>query len=127
MNFKKHSVFAASLGAAVFTIQAAPQKPEADPSVQELGELVITATREPELLKETPASVSVLKADTIKLAAPSHPQQILGQVPGVAISVTNGEGHQTAIRQPISTSPLYLFLEDGIGVRPTGFFNHNAL
>jgi outer membrane receptor protein involved in Fe transport len=45
----------------------------------------------------------------------------------VAISVTNGEGHQTAIRQPISTSPLYLFLEDGIGVRPTGFFNHNAL
>ena len=127
MNFRKHSFYAASLGAAVLTVQAAPQKPESDPAVQELGELVITATREPELLKETPASVSVLKADTIKLAAPSHPQQILGQVPGVAISVTNGEGHQTAIRQPISTNPLYLFLEDGIGVRPTGFFNHNAL
>ncbi len=92
-----------------------------------MGELVITATREPEPLKETPASVSVLRADTIKFAAPAHPQQILGQVPGVAISVTNGEGHQTAIRQPISTNPLYLFLEDGIGVRPTGFFNHNAL
>lgn len=127
MNFRKHSLHVASLGVAVFAVQAAPQKPEAESAVQELGELVITATREPEPIKETPASVSVLKADTIKFAAPSHPQQILGQVPGVAISVTNGEGHQTAIRQPISTNPLYLFLEDGIGVRPTGFFNHNAL
>jgi outer membrane receptor protein involved in Fe transport len=96
-------------------------------SIQELGEVVITATREPEPLKETPASISVLKSESIKLTAPTHPQQILGQVPGVAISVTNGEGHQTAIRQPFTTSPLYLFLEDGIGVRPTGFFNHNAL
>jgi outer membrane receptor protein involved in Fe transport len=127
MRFRRYSLHVAALGAAVFTVEAAPQRPEAEPVVQELGELVITATREPEPLKETPASVSVLKADTIKFAAPSHPQQILGQVPGVAISVTNGEGHQTAIRQPISTNPLYLFLEDGIGVRPTGFFNHNAL
>ena len=127
MNSRKFSLTFASLGAVVFAVQAAPQKPETEAAVQELGELVITATREPEPLKETPASVSVLRADTIKFAAPSHPQQILGQVPGVAISVTNGEGHQTAIRQPISTNPLYLFLEDGIGVRPTGFFNHNAL
>ena len=127
MNSRKYSLTVASLGAVVFAVEAAPQKPETEAAVQELGELVITATREPEPLKETPASVSVLRADTIKFAAPSHPQQILGQVPGVAISVTNGEGHQTAIRQPISTNPLYLFLEDGIGVRPTGFFNHNAL
>jgi iron complex outermembrane receptor protein len=95
--------------------------------VQELGEVVITATREPEPLKETPASIGIIKAESIKLTGPAHPQQILGQVPGVAISVTNGEGHQTAIRQPFTTSPLYLFLEDGIAVRPTGFFNHNAL
>ena len=127
MNFRKSSFQIASLGAAVFSVQAAPQTPEAVSAVQELGELVITATREAEPLKETPASVSILKPEAIKFAAPAHPQQILGQVPGVAISVTNGEGHQTAIRQPISTSPLYLFLEDGIGVRPTGFFNHNAL
>ncbi len=127
MNFRKSSFQIASLGAAVFSVQAVPQTPEAVSAVQELGELVITATREAEPLKETPASVSILKPEAIKFAAPAHPQQILGQVPGVAISVTNGEGHQTAIRQPISTSPLYLFLEDGIGVRPTGFFNHNAL
>ncbi|NBO77649.1 MAG: TonB-dependent receptor, partial [Betaproteobacteria bacterium] len=47
--------------------------------------------------------------------------------PGVAVSVTNGEGHTTAIRQPFTTAPLYLFLEDGIPTRAAGFFNHNAL
>jgi outer membrane receptor protein involved in Fe transport len=97
------------------------------PPAQELAEVVITATREPELLKETPASIGVIAPESLKLTAPTHPQQILSQVPGVGVSVTNGEGHTTAIRQPFTTGPLYLFLEDGIGVRPTGFFNHNSL
>jgi len=58
---------------------------------------------------------------------PTHPSELLSQVPGVAVSVTNGEGHQTAIRQGFTTSPVYLFLEDGIPIRATGNFNHNAL
>jgi len=33
----------------------------------------------------------------------------------------------TAIRQPLTTEPVYLYLEDGIPTRSTGFFNHNAL
>lgn len=33
----------------------------------------------------------------------------------------------TAIRQPITTKPVYLYLEDGVPTRATGFFNHNAL
>jgi outer membrane receptor protein involved in Fe transport len=32
-----------------------------------------------------------------------------------------------AIRQPITTKPMYLYLEDGVPTRATGFFNHNAL
>lgn len=118
------------IGTATSSVISAPPASESQARpepVQELGEVVITATREPEPLKETPASIGIVKGDSIRLTAPAHPQQILGQVPGVAISVTNGEGHQTAIRQPFTTGPLYLFLEDGIAVRPTGFFNHNAL
>jgi outer membrane receptor protein involved in Fe transport len=37
------------------------------------------------------------------------------------------EQHMMAIRQPISTKSLYLYLEDGIPIRPNGVFNHNAL
>lgn len=101
------------------------EKPSTDSNT--LPEVVVTAIREDQPLSLVPASVGILSAPAIRFAAPSHPQQILGQVPGVALSATNGEGHTTAIRQPFSTSPLYLFLEDGIPVRPTGFFNHNAL
>lgn len=95
--------------------------------VLQLGDVTVTGTREAESLAQTPAAVGILKSSAIQFTAPTHPQQLLGQVPGVAIAVTNGEGHTTAIRQPFTTSPLYLYLEDGIPIRATGFFNHNAL
>jgi len=95
------------------------------PSV--LKEVVITGTREAEQLSKTPASVGVIGEETIRRTMPAHPSQLLGQVPGVAVAVTNGEGHTTAIRQPFTTAPVYLYLEDGIPIRATGFFNHNAL
>ena len=92
-----------------------------------LDTVIVSTTREQELLSETPASIGVISEDSVRQLGATHPQQILSQVPGVAVSVTNGEGHTTAIRQPFTTSPLYLFLEDGLPIRATGFFNHNAL
>jgi len=93
----------------------------------ELPTVTVTATREAAKISETPLSVGVVSQESIQLTKPAHPLEILGQVPGVSISVTNGEGHQTAIRQGFTTSPVYLFLEDGIPIRATGNFNHNAL
>src|SRR5688500_553072 len=95
------SAFAQSSGPSVAT-------PASNVSV-----VTITGTREKGPLAETPASIGVVSEKDIKLTGPMHPQQILGQVPGVSIGVTNGEGHTTAIRQPFTTSPLYLYLEDG--------------
>jgi outer membrane receptor protein involved in Fe transport len=92
-----------------------------------LPAVTVTGTREQTLLSETPASVGVIDRGAIDFNRPSHPQQLLGQIPGVAIAVTNGEGHTTAIRQGFTTGPMYLFLEDGIPARATGNFNHNAL
>lgn len=92
-----------------------------------LGEVTVTGTREGQLKAETPATVDVIKGEAIREIRPTHPSQVMGQVPGVWVNVTGGEGHQTAIRQPLTTSPVYLYLEDGIPTRSTGFFNHNAL
>jgi outer membrane receptor protein involved in Fe transport len=89
--------------------------------------MTVTGTREKEALVETPASVGVIEGETLRRDRPSHPSQVISQVPGAAVAVTNGEGHTTAIRQPFTTNPVYLFLEDGIPIRSTGFFNHNAL
>jgi len=92
-----------------------------------LDEVTVTATREAQKISETPNTVNVIKEEVIKTLRPAHPAELLRRAPGVTATVTNGEGHQTSIRQPISTRPVYLFLEDGIPTRSTGFFNHNAL
>jgi outer membrane receptor protein involved in Fe transport len=90
-------------------------------------EVTVTATREERLKRETPATVDVVSRRVLAEVKPSHPSQIMGRVPGVWVSTTGGEGHMTAIRQPLTTNPVYLYLEDGVPTRSTGFFNHNAL
>ncbi len=93
-----------------------------------LEEVVVTsATREVRRLAETPATVGVVSSAELRAARPAHPAEVMGQVPGVWVSATGGEGHTTAIRQPKTTNPVHLFLEDGVPTRSTGFFNHNAL
>lgn len=92
-----------------------------------LGEVTVTGTREGRALSETPATITVIKDEEIRNTSVKHPSEIMGQVPGVWVNVTGGEGHVTSIRQPLTTSPVYLYLEDGIPTRSTGFFNHNAL
>lgn len=100
---------------------------QTEPATPVLPEVQVSGTREKELLRETPAAIGVIQSDTVQKDRPTHPAQIMNQIPGVAVAVTNGEGHTTAIRQPFTTNPVYLFLEDGIPIRSTGFFNHNAL
>lgn len=90
-------------------------------------EIAVTATREAEVLAEIPATIDIIDGKTIDEVKPAHPGELLVRIPGVHVNVTNGEGHMTAIRQPITTKPMYLYLEDGIPTRSTGFFNHNAL
>jgi iron complex outermembrane receptor protein len=92
-----------------------------------LETVVVTDTREGKAKKDLPESVSVINKDEIENVAPSHPADLLNRIPGVHVNSLGGEGHMTSIRQPITTAGVYLFLEDGIPTRPTGFFNHNGL
>jgi len=98
---------------------------EPDPLV--LPGLVVSVTGELRSRWETASSVSRLDGEEIRSVNPSHPAELLNRVPGVWVSPTSTEGHMTAIRQPITTKPVYLFLEDGVPTRSPGFFNHNAL
>lgn len=89
--------------------------------------IVVTATREEKSKGEVAESVGVISSEEITDISPSHPSEVLNRVSGVHINNLSGEGHMSAIRQPITTNGVYLFLEDGIPTRPTGFFNHNGL
>jgi len=95
--------------------------------ISDTPSITVTGTREETLRAETSETTDRIDKEIILETKPAHPSEIMERVPGVHINVTGGEGHMTSIRQPISTSPLYLYLEDGIPTRSTGFFNHNAL
>lgn len=92
-----------------------------------LEQVVVTSTREEKQLSLLPESVGVLDEEALKNISPAHPADALNRIAGVHINNLGGEGHMASIRQPITTSGVYLFLEDGLPTRPSGFFNHNGL
>lgn len=92
-----------------------------------LEEVTVTGTREAQPKAEVSTTISSVGEEEIQNIKPQHPTEVIGRVAGAHAAITGGEGHTMAIRQPISTSPVYLYLEDGIPTRSTGFFNHNAL
>ena len=127
MRSKKPTVSASLLLSAILSpsFVAADEKREAKTDVLET--VVVTATREAKPKKDLAESVTVFDEETIQNVSHSHPSELLNRAAGVYVNNLGGEGHMTAIRQPITTRGVYLFLEDGVPIRPTGFFNHNAL
>ena len=96
-------------------------------AVVTLPEVVVSTSREEQLASSTPLSVGVIREEEIRETRGHHPSELVNRSPGVYVSNFGGEGHATAIRQPITTKALYAYLEDGVPIRSTGFFNHNAL
>jgi len=92
-----------------------------------LSEVIVSVSQESQSRAEATASVGVIDAAELGRALAHHPADIVSRVPGAWVANLSGEGHMTAIRQPITTKPVYLFLEDGVPTRSTGFFNHNGL
>jgi iron complex outermembrane receptor protein len=89
--------------------------------------VVVSATGERRHREEGSVSVEVLDGIEVRRTRAAHPAALMNRIPGVHVSELSGEGHSMAMRQPITTKPMYLYLEDGIPTRATGFFNHNAL
>ena len=98
-----------------------------EPAAITLPEVVVSTSRERQLAATTPLSVAVIGEAAVGEARAHHPADIVNRSPGVYVSNFGGEGHATAIRQPITTKAVYAYLEDGVPIRSTGFFNHNAL
>lgn len=95
-----------------------------------LDEVVISASRETQKRKHVPASISVISASEIAETKALGIDQLVNDVPGVLMStsrVASNEQHFMSVRSPISTKSLFLYVEDGLPIRPTAVFNHNAL
>ncbi|HEX6915662.1 MAG TPA: TonB-dependent receptor [Chitinophagaceae bacterium] len=98
------------------------------PSGTLLQEVVVTANRGEQVRRaEAPIAIATVNAKTIQETKAISADQLLNKVSGVHMVSLGNEQHQMSIRQPVTTRSLFLYLEDGIPIRTSGLFNHNAL
>lgn len=89
--------------------------------------IVVTGSRADTPLRSTPASLDFISRESLETRRASFLGEALNRLPGVYMTDLGNEQHSMSIRQPLSYSAVYLYLEDGIPIRPLGLFNHNAL
>ena len=97
------------------------------PSQKILDQVVVTANRTNEKRTEAPIAISIINKQTIDEAKAQRIDAVLNKVSGVYMVNLGNEQHEMSIRQPMTTKSLFLYMEDGIPIRPTGGYNHNAL
>jgi outer membrane receptor protein involved in Fe transport len=96
-------------------------------AIENLQSLVVTGNREATLRTESPIAISKLSPKMIDEAKPTAMYEIINKVPGVMMVNLGNEQHSMAIRQPFTTNAYFLYMEDGVPIRPMGVFNHNSL
>lgn len=106
---------------------AAGQVVELDPRNDRMQEVVISANRTVQRRTEAPVAISMINAKTIADTKATQLDQLLNKVSGVFMVDLGNEQHEMSIRQPMSTGNVFLYLEDGLPIRTSGIFNHNAL
>jgi iron complex outermembrane recepter protein len=96
-------------------------------SAQDLQPITVTASRDEQERKDIPATINIISPLVIRETNPTQMNQLLNKVPGLVMKDLNNEQHMMSIRQPMTSRPYFLYLEDGIPVAPVGNFNHNQL
>jgi outer membrane receptor protein involved in Fe transport len=96
-------------------------------TIKEIDQVVVTANKTAQKRSEAPVAITVISKKTIDEAKAQSMDLLLNKVRGVYMANLGNEQHSMSIRQPMTTKSLFLYLEDGIPVRTTGVYNHNAL
>ena len=92
-----------------------------------LEPVVVSASREGTSKRKTPAAVDLISRETLQAKKAAFIGELLNQAAGVYMPDYRNEQHAMSIRHPLTTNAVYLYMEDGLPVRPPGLFNHNAL
>ena len=130
-------LFAGAIAMGTFTAQVtaatAVETASSDASSQvtkHIEDVIVSRTIVVDRLKQA-GSGSGLARDGIELVRAEHPHELLIRFPGVLVSRGSGEEHLTAIRSAVLSGTgscgAFLFMEDGIPIRPHGFCNANGL
>ncbi len=100
-------------------------------ATESIDEIVVTSQRRAQAIVDHAGNITRLGKMDLGQVRHQHIHELLTRVPGVWIGRGSGQEHLTAIRSPVLTGAgscgAFLFLEDGIPIRPAGFCNANAL
>lgn len=126
---KTDSVYISSVGyqPEKIAISQAPLHIFLTPLFANLNEVVVTGNREMQRRTEVPVAINVISKTLINDTKATRLDMLINKVPGVFMVDLGNEQHSMSIRQPLGYNSLYLYLQDGIPIRTTGDFNHNAL
>ena len=95
----------------------------------EISEVVVTSQRRGQAKLLHTGNIAQLDASIIDRVEHQHMSELMNRVAGAWLVRGSGQEHQTAIRSPVLTGGGscggFLYLEDGIPVRPAGFCNVN--
>jgi len=100
-------------------------------SDEPMTELVVTSQRREQPRLRHAGNIDSIDSESLVAVQHHHIHELLTRVSGVWLSRGSGQEHLTAIRSPVLTGAgscgAFLFLEDGIPIRPAGFCNVNSL
>ncbi|NNF39813.1 MAG: TonB-dependent receptor [Woeseiaceae bacterium] len=107
-------------------------EPTPEPALESpIEELVVTSRRRAEPRLQHAGNIATIGPATIESVGHQHIHELMTRAAGVWLSRNSGQEHLTAIRSPVLTGPGscgdFLFLEDGIAIRPAGFCNVNQM
>lgn len=109
----------------------ASQLPSAVAASDILSEIVVTGQRRPEPLMQHAGNIAQIDLETLQNVGHQHIAELLAGVAGVWLNRGSGQEYLTSMRSPVFTGSgscgAFLFLEDGIPIRPGGFCNVNQL
>ena len=98
-------------------------------SADRIEEIVVTGTIGERL--GTAGSAGRIDGDALAEIRHNHVHEALARIPGVWVARGSGQEHLTAIRSAVLTGAgacgEFLYLEDGLPIRPAGFCNINNL
>jgi iron complex outermembrane recepter protein len=96
-----------------------------------IEEVVVTGDRSVIDVQGGVGSATAIDADTLRLIGATHIYETMVRVPGVWVSRGSEQEHLTAIRSPVFTGTgacgEFLYLQNGVPIRPEGFCNINNL
>lgn len=97
----------------------------------ELEEILVVADGSVRARHGDLGSVTTVDSETLDLLRVNHVHETLARVPGVWVVRGSGHEHLTAIRSGVLAGPgacgEFLYLENGVPIRPAGFCNINNL